>query len=684
MTKSPASLSQAKLAESGLTGADARKLRMKALTGAAVQKLDPTFKAYPALQIPYFNLQGKATDFFRIRYLGELNGFDALRAKSVRYAQPSDSPPGVYLPPFGSWEALSKDPGRPVFITEGELKAACACKLAIPTIGLGGVWTWKSTKKGFGFHPVLEEFNWKGRAVYLVFDSDYSTNPDVMKALVALAKELGSRGAQPYLVSLPDLPELMEVGKKTGLDDFLVRRGKEDFEALAAEAKPFSQAQELWEMNSEVVYIRTPGLVVVLADGRKIAPGAFKEHAYSNRHYYETTFNAKGEQRQVKKPLAPAWLQWESRSELERIAYRPGAGRIVNNCYNYWSGWGCEPRRGDITLWKKLLNHIFQGDTVPMKWFEQWLAFPIQNPGTKLYAAAVMWGATHGTGKSLIGYSVGKIYGQNFKEIGDDDLEGNFNEWAENRQFVMGDDVTSAEYKKALMEKIKRMITRQSITINAKYIPTYTIDDLINWYFTANAPDAFIVEDTDRRFFIWEAPREPLPEAFYKEYDKALHDPAMRFPSALFHHLLQVDCSGFNPKGHALATDAKRAMQLDSKTDLGLWVSELKNHPESVLRLGQEQLGSDLYTASQLMQLYDPQGAKRVNPVWMGRELKRAGITQVNRGSVIMTGKGPQRLYAVRNQVKLEKMRPKELGKHWDDHFARAEAGEGKPKEKKF
>ncbi len=648
--KSPSALAQAKLAASGLSPKDGRLLRMKALSSSAVTRLDPSFKSYPALRIPYFDVRGKPDGFYRLRYLGELNGFDALRAKSVRYAQPADTLPGVYLPPLGDWQGLARDPGRALFITEGELKAASACKHGLPSIGLGGVWSWKSAKKRVAFLPQLEEFAWKGRAAYLVFDSDVSGNPDVTKALVALAKELAARGAQPYLVSLPDLPEMMEKGAKTGLDDFLVLRGKAEFEELVSAADPFSQAEELWQLNAEVVYVRNPGLVVVLSDGRKMAAGAFKEHAYANRHYYETTANAKGEQRQVKKPLAPAWLQWE-----------PGAGRIVEGCYNYWPGWGCEPKRGDVSLWTRLLDHLFQGDAAPRKWFEQWLAWPLQHPGAKLYAAAVMWGATQGTGKSLVGYTLARIYGENFKEISDKDLSGSFNEWAENKQFIMADDVTSAEYKRALMEELKFMITRQRITINAKYIPTYTLPDLINWYFTANGPDAFIVEDTDRRYFVWEAPKDPLPEAFYKEYDQALHAAERAFPAALFWHLLRVDLEGFNPK--------------DSKTDLGAWVAELKEHPESVLRLGEMDLKADLWTTTQLMGLYDSSGAKRMTPVWMGRELKRAGLSQVNRGAVVMTAKGPQRLYAVRNFTKWSKARPKDIGDHWNRHFAQAVPG---------
>ena len=678
-------LAGAKLAESGLSRADARDLGMSFLTPAQTKNLSPQFKGYPSLKIQYFSLEGKALPFYRLRYLGDMNGFDSIRKKQLRYVQPADTPPEIYLPPLGDWSTIVKDPGRTVLITEGEFKAACASSRGLPTIGLGGVWSWKSARRGIGFLPSLARFKWEGRFVYLVFDSDFAGNPDVMAALISLAKELASRGARPAIVSLPDLPELSEHGKKTGLDDFLVHRGVDEFNALLEEAVPFEQAQELWRLNNEVVYIRDPGIVVVLKEGRKIAPDAFKSHAYANRHYYETRVDKEGEQHQVKKPLAPAWLAWECRAELQRITYRPGRPKITDESeYNYWPGWACEPKKGDVSMWKTLLDYMFDGSPEARTWFEQWCAYPFQHPGRKMYAATVMWGPTHGTGKSLLGYSVGKIYGANFAEISDRELQGSFNEWAENKQFIMADDVTSGEYKRTLMEELKFMITRQMLTVNAKYLPTYRVPDCINWYFTANAPDAFLLEDTDRRYFVWKAPLEAMERDFYKAYDKMLHDPSMAFPAALFHHFLHLDLSGFDPKAHALDTDAKRAMVLDSKTDIGLWVNSLREYPDSVLKIGMMPIKSDIMTASQLLQLYDPQGVRRLSAVWMGRELKRAGFEQANNGRVVMTNKGPQRFYVARNHGKWLRAAPKELAAHWNSSFAREQPSSQEEGEKKF
>lgn len=676
--RSPKALALADLARSGLDAADAKALRLEALTAEQTAKLDESFKRAAALKLPYFDLEGKPTGFFRLRYL-ELNGFDRHAKHQQRYTQLHGTAPEIYLPPLGGfdWRALAKATDRSLLITEGEKKAAAATKAGFPTIGLGGVWSWRSKKLGLGLLPILKTgFDWAGRTVYLVFDSDFRTNPNVMQALVALAAELGGLGAKVRLALLPAADD-----RKVALDDYLVAHGPKALGKFLLESEPFSLVDELWKLNGEVVYVRNPGLIVVLEDGRKLSPSAFKEHAYANRYYYERTTNAKGEERLTKKPIAPAWLGWERRSELERITYAPGEARIVGRGYNYWAGWGVEPaRHADVKLWHELLGYVFEGNAAAQRWFEAWLAYPLQHPGAKLYAAAVLWGPTHGTGKSLIGYTLGKIYGSNFVEISDQDLAASFNEWVENKQFVMGDDVTSAEYKRALMEKLKHMITRHTLRVNAKYLPTYEVPDRVNYYFTANSPTAFLVDDTDRRYFIWRVPDTPKARDFYDEYDAKLHHGPL--PAAVFRHLLDLDLSDFNPRAKALETAAKREMVLDSKTEIGAWVAELKEAPDAVLRIGGVEAPGDLFTTSTLLNLYDPAGSKRVSTVWLGRELKAAGFRQVNEGAVVATARGPQRLYAIRNAERWLRAKPTELAEHYN--ATQGKTGEPEPKKDKF
>lgn len=666
-------LFSARLEESGLTAADAKRLGLEALDARRTSALGAEFLEQPSLRIPYFDAAGRATRFFRVRYLGQFSGLAGQVAKPRRYVQPAGTDPEVYLPPLAPWEKVRSSADLPLYFTEGEFKAAKACREGLATVGLGGVYSWKSQKKGLPMLPVLEGFAWRERPVYMVFDSDFSTNPMVMRALCELSKALGARGARPHLVALPDPGD----GTKVGLDDFLVAKGRKAFDGLVEDAVPFSQTEQLWALNSEVVYIRDPGLVVVLEDGRRMSPSAFKEHAYSNRFYYETQFDKDGNSKLTKRPVAPAWLAWEQRAELPRTTYSPGEGRVTaSGELNYWPGWGCEPKAGDARPWAELLDFLFRSAPAEARrWFERWCAYPLQHPGAKLYTAAVMWGVAQGTGKSLVGYSLMAIYGRNATEITDEQLDNGYNEWAENKQFVMGDDVAGAEHRRRNAERLKSMVTRRELRVNPKYIPSYVVPDRINYYFTSQHPDALYVEDLDRRYFVHEAPAVPLPREFYRRYDEWLRSGGA---SALFHHLLRVPLGDFDPKAPALDTPAKRAMVADGRSDLGAWAARLRDDPAGVLRLGDVELRGDLFTNEQLLRLYDPEGRGRVTANGMGRELKKAGIRQVNGGAVVMTPRGPQRLYAVRNCDRWLGANARELARHYEESRAPAEAGRRK------
>lgn len=650
LAKAPAlpELFRAKLATSGLDLKDAKLLRFEA--AASAQRFHPTFPPFAAFKLPYFDLSGKPTKFYRVRYLESTKaGFAAQTdAQDLRYVQLPDQLSEVYLPPFGDWVKIARDPKQPLLIIEGELKAACLSKHLCATLGLGGVWMFKSARHGVPFLPQLEAIDWSGREALVGFDSDAFTNPDVLKALHALCSELAGRGALPKVVRVPPL----KPGAKTGLDDYLVARGPKATQQLLDAAEPFGPVAELLALNSEVCYVRDPGLVVVMDDGRKLTPGAFKDHAYANRHYYEEVAGKHGTGL-IKKPVAPAWLQWERRFELARVTYKPGHPRIHEGEYNYWPGWAVEPKRGEVERWRNLLDHLFQRDAASRTYLEQWLAYPVQKPGTKLYTATVLWGREHGTGKTLVGHTLLSIYGRNGAEIEDQHLTSPYNEWAENKQFVLGDEITSNEQSKAekrgIADRLKGMITRQRLRLNPKYVPSFEVPDCINYYFTSNHPDAFFIEDTDRRYFVHQVVPAPLPRSFYVDYVEWLYRKGGA--SALFYHLLHVDLTGFDPHGPAPATLAKELMMESGQSELGQWARQLREEPDVLLKLGDAAVPGDLFAARDLYSLFDPEG-KRYSPNALSRELTRAGLQYACGGKTVRTAHGQARLFAVRKAEK--------------------------------
>jgi hypothetical protein len=382
-----------------------------------------------------------------------------------------------------------------------------------------------------------------------------------------------NRGARVYIVRLPTLID----GQKTGMDDFLVSKygGPKRFMRLIEKAAEWKQSAALRKFNEEVIFIRDPGVCVIRATGQRVSARDLVMPLYADRKFMKPTPTEDNPTKTTLCSVPKEWLEWPGRATASKMAYTPGEGEITKaGEYNQWKGWGAKPVKGNIRPWKTLLDYIFK-DTSPehRQWFEQWCAYPIQHPGTKLYTAVVFWSNAQGTGKTLVGYTLGRIYGDNYKEIGDRDLDSAFNAYATNRQFILADEITGSGggEKRQLGNKLKGMITGQNIEVNQKYIPTYEIKDCINYLFTSNHCDVLFLEGKDRRYFVIEIQGEPLDAAWYTgTYDRWYRSPDGI--NALMHHLKNLDLTGFEPFRPAPMTEDKQIMIEDSRSEMSEWI----------------------------------------------------------------------------------------------------------------
>ena len=282
-----------KLKESGLTVQDAGKLKYKPLLASSVKSLG--FPEAAGFRIPYFDINGKPTAFYRLRYLESVRkkGFEAqtIDKKPLRYMQPKGTANLTYFTPhFVDWKNVSSDPQVGLIITEGELKAACACKMGIPAIGLGGVWSFRAEKQKTDLLPDLKAIIWKGRNAYIAYDSDSVTNPAVMLAEKMLAEKMLELGAKVTIIRMP-----ASQTQKVGLDDYLVRHtAKSVAKLLSDHAYEYDLSRALHQANQEVVYIRDPGIVILRAEKLKISPLAFLRHAWANRFFTDYSQDKKG------------------------------------------------------------------------------------------------------------------------------------------------------------------------------------------------------------------------------------------------------------------------------------------------------------------------------------------------------------------------------------------------------
>jgi hypothetical protein len=648
----------AKLKTSGLTEEDAALSKFTPLTAEELRAKYPKLTTHPAagFKLPFPNTKG----FYRFRYLEQppRNGVSALtKQKPWRYIQPAGIATAPYFSPIFPWEKFFANPPANwyLLIVEGELKAACACKQAFPCIGIGGVWNFKA--KNNRLLPELAKLPLKDRPVYTIYDSDACTNPNVQAALNALAKELLARGAKVFPIILPALKGF----EKTGLDDFIVEKGEKALEELIKKAKPWTASEILHELNEQIVMLHVPGdTVLELSTMQRYAVNIFKNSLYANREWYEVihvqaTAKHVAYDKVVRKNAAAEWIKWPHRTEVARAVYEPGKEQFVDGGFNTWRGWGVEPKKGDVTLWHRYMDFYFEKTPAAnRKWFTQWLSYPLQHPGAKLMTAVVAYGV-EGSGKSLLGYTMERIYGKKFIKITESELLATFNDWAEDKQFVMGEEITGGN-KRGVADLLKDFITGLTKRINPKYIKAYDTRDTINYYFCSNHPDAFFLNDGSRRYFVHELQCGKLVDRdkeFVVAYDKWFR--SEEGAAALFHYLLQVDLKDFDPKAPALETEARKEMIDTGRSELESWVARLRDDPDSVLVIaGGSVVTRSLMTLEEIFACWDPLRNKKLTTQGLRRALTPAGFRMV--GQLTIPGGLRPSVWAVRNREKLEAM----------------------------
>lgn len=657
----------ADLARSGLKAED---------VGAALVGKEKLARLFPkagvewAYALPYSNTYRTGPKVVRYRVLAwQPLPFGAQREKPPKYLQPANTPPGAYFWSLHSWDACFTGSGE-IIIVEGEKKAAAGCKAGFNVVGLGGVWSWKASSRGISLLPELAAINWQGRHVYLCFDSDASTNPEVARALVELTKKLSGLGALVHDATIPTLVK----GEKAGLDDFLVAKGADAFRRLLDEAalRVGEATERLWALNATHAIITSPTMVL-----EENVPNAFDEPETRFHKWGDWSTVVMADQtvtelvavqgrapRAVQTPLAKLWNEWPARRCFSQVTYMPGHPRVLNHgsVYNSWRSLGVEPKKGDVRLWKELLSILFDGSPKEhVLWFEQWLGYPLKHLGTKMASAVGMWGA-QGVGKSLIPLvTMGPIYGRNFVSVQQPVLESDFNDWAVDRQFVLIDEV-SAEDSRHRGSLLKHLITSSRILVNRKGLPRYEVPDYLNYYLASNSPRAFDLDEDDRRFFVHKVKTEKrLPADFAHAYCDVWLGRVNRSNvyrgsghAALLHYFMhELDYEGFQPDRPPM-TAAKRDMVEVGRHPAVHWLLTFDER-EQWAKGGKR----EVWTPTELASLYrieGPRGADGMSNNGFGSHISSARLPRWNG-----TDKGDSiRLVAVTNYDKWRTATPRE------------------------
>lgn len=438
-----------------------------------------------------------------------------------------------------------------------------------------------------------------------------------MKELVSRAVWCRNTG-----MALPDITKQCSVwnlNNSPPMSDEAIVRSCEELEHDRAQLLATDADIAVEKLNKCYAWITSNSEIFRLLHGDFIKPHKF--HLEHSNELVETEVGGK-----LKIVTASeAWLRSRYRRRQSGIVYTPGKPQIINGNVNLWQGWGCNPIAGDIEPWRTLLDYVFEGDIKHRDWFERWVAYPIQKPGIKLNTAIVMWSARQGVGKTLIGQTIGRIYGsKNYKEITANELRSQFTGWTKSCQFILGEENSNSR-RLSDSDRLKHLITGETIEVNEKFQPLVKIQNCINFLFTSNHANAFFIEAFDRRYFVWEIQGLPLSTSFYADFvDWRDHKGGIE---ALMDHFCQLDLSGFDPKDHAPMTMAKAAMIECGRTELEHWLAELREEPIHTIST----LGSEVISLEKLVEIYNRQKKSRVSPLEAGNALQRLGRCEKRR-----------------------------------------------------
>lgn len=577
----------ADLERSGITLADVEAAGLFSVERAS--EIYPDFDDLEALVIPYympdgsfmtFTRDGAELDFCRVRYLDPPVSRGFKSAKPQRYSQPGNSGTRAYFCPLVDWTRILNDAQEPLVITEGEKKAIAGCSAGYPVIALGGVFNF--TNGGDELMPELELFKWRGRDVYVCFDSDAALNPNILAAEARLVDELQrKRGARCYLVRIP----ADEGDDKIGLDDFLLAYGSAAFTALLSSSPSLGALDaKVVTLNKQVAWIEQEGMVYDMEEKKFIKKDNFTTGSRFSALKHITVSGNQRKKEAKSVSVASTWLTHPHAQRFGEILFRPGEGTVVKTdngrpALNMWSGW--EYSDGDVQPWLDLTKFIFQN--LPLEHQElplKLMAYKAQNPHMKVPLAIVLVGP-QGCGKTLWAECLMDAFAPYSEAVTSKAFHGDFQGWLEKSLLVLineaeGEDMTrGADVLKSLISDLKR-------PMNEKFRPARQINAYASYILTSNRRQVGSFAQDDRRMIVVDCPKPREPE-FYYDYVRPWRKSGG--PKALLGYLVNLDLKGWEPPAAAPMTAEKYLAYIENLTPAQALAEQMKTAGEHTIKL---------------------------------------------------------------------------------------------------
>ena len=633
-------------------------------------------RAQRGVVIPYFDFNGRATRFRRVRYLGPLGDKN-------KYMQKRGSKIELYYSRNIDWGSVKNRVDIPIIITEGEFKAYVVNKhineygLKLACIGLGGVANWRDYVEDqfkhhsvFRLHQTLQQFRLRTvfdgkihrRQVYILFDYDGPQNgitdveklkPEVGHQEALLMKLLQENDAVVTALRLGRIAE--NPSKKYAIDDCLYN---DHFLMDVIEHCQGATVNQLSEKMSNfimfstlLVFEKTNCRYFNMETKRFMTTEGLANLTAPYKHDAPLPANAAAGAVPKRVPSFKAYTEWDKRPVANGVVMAPeyiGQSYTPDGAINICPRWGLEPEEGDVSLYLNFLDK-FIGDREMVDYVVKWYAWILQRPHQRTGTILEIISSAQGIGKSVFI----KIHAEIMNGCRVEDirqglkypaskgypgmLNSDFNSTYAGSLYVFVDELN--DMRVGSDNRLKGMATDEAVTVNEKFQPQYYIRNCCNYAITTNAPFVTRMSDESRRdVIIYPRPTnndKPEMEAIIDGMMDWLHNDNMRGARAVMYYLMcEVDLSGFNPLRNVPKTLDRQSAINRSKTDAHLAVDALVRHVE-------ESGGMLVLTQPQLRALFDLYGGSGVKQIGMAinKHLPSQYDSAINQNTVVRTNK---------------------------------------------
>ena len=285
----------------------------------------------------------------------------------------------------------------------------------------------------------------------------------------------------------------------------------------------------------------------------------------------------------------PMWLNSPERVvvDMDHIVFDPTMTKDPAVYINTFEGLPLAPVEDDAACAaiRELIGFLCNDDPDATHWLTCWLAYPLQNMGSKMDTAVLLHSSMEGSGKSLFFSDImGRVYGQYGATVGQAQLESSWTVWQSGKMYAVFEEVVSRDQRYNQVGKIKHMITGKTVRMESKFVNGWEESNYMNAVFLSNEILPWPISENDRRMLVmW--PDKTLPVDRQKAIGAELSGDGV---AALLGYLMSYDCGDFNERTRPPFTYARQRLVELSRSGwenfISQWRQGLLSVPYDIVR----------------------------------------------------------------------------------------------------